>query len=234
MKTAAPATRRARGRIQSVWVVVRDPLDGELDSICRERCIGSAVDGLGRLLSLEEALFAIAELLILEVEDVPRIGAEAHEDSFFRVCRGLVADFPRRYAAYRKLRSDGWVVRLNALKFAADFMLYDGTPDEVHAHYAVIIASPSLRWREVLKGSRLAGSVAKDLLVVVFTGSCAAGGPHADTGEPQAAGAMVDEHPAQGMETSSVDTSSTLREFLSSPEAEAELVAIKRWTPHLT
>lgn len=254
---AAAMPRPASGRIHSMWVIVDNPPDAELDSIWSERCfgcIGTAFGLQGLLVSFEEALFAIAELSILEVQGLQALEGEAHEDSFFRVCSGFVRDFPKRYAAYRMLRLQGWVVRLGALKFGADFMLYDGSPDKVHARYIVIIAEESavlpLRWRDVLMGSRLAGAVAKDLALVLFrqaeegaaddsAEACgdalrsSSGRGRAGTRNRSRSSALTPVACAPMRDVSGCSGHNTLRQFLASPSARARVVAVKKWSPHV-
>ncbi|OLP85603.1 tRNA-splicing endonuclease subunit Sen2-1 [Symbiodinium microadriaticum] len=92
-------------------------------------------------------------------------------DTLFRKCCELVTEFPSRYLAYRHYRLQGWTVCPDSLKFGADFLLYDGRPDEVHADYALILATESLQWKDVVMASRLAQLVAKELLLVAANAS---------------------------------------------------------------
>ncbi|CAE8594537.1 unnamed protein product [Polarella glacialis] len=187
-------------------VLVRLGEGCRLFELRRDRCFGSKAGGLDSwLLSLEEALFLMSEMQVLEVDvsDSPRKMASSSE-AFFRECCKLVPAFPQRYAAYRHYRLVGWVVRPDALKFGADFLLYDGRQDEVHAEYAVIIANSSLLWKDVVMASRLEQTVAKDLLLVSF--------PELPLPEPTAA--------------------VSLPEFLSSPHAQVTELAVRRWNQH--
>ena len=51
---------------------------------------------------------------------------------------GGASTFPARYAAYGHYRRRGWVVR-SALKYGAEYALYRGAPDEVHAGRCVVL-----------------------------------------------------------------------------------------------
>ena len=52
--------------------------------------------------------------------------------------RGGASMFSARYAAYGHYRRQGWVVR-SAQKYGAEYALYRGTPDEVHAGRCVVL-----------------------------------------------------------------------------------------------
>mmetsp|Transcript_54759 Transcript_54759/g.152841 ORF Transcript_54759/g.152841 Transcript_54759/m.152841 type:complete len:151 (-) Transcript_54759:27-479(-) len=146
-------------------------------------------------------------------------------DALFRHGCGVVREFARRYAAFRQLRLEGWVVRPSALKFGADFLLYDGRPSEVHASYAAVIADPSMSWNEVVAGSRLANVVAKDLLVLAFFDAGA--GQRCHEKEVAPCGATAGNAPvASGMPTGLVP-------FLRSDAALVTEVVVKRWHAHI-
>eukprot|EP00418_Pyrodinium_bahamense_P075578 CAMPEP_0179051090 /NCGR_PEP_ID=MMETSP0796-20121207/21068_1 /TAXON_ID=73915 /ORGANISM="Pyrodinium bahamense, Strain pbaha01" /LENGTH=239 /DNA_ID=CAMNT_0020747625 /DNA_START=106 /DNA_END=825 /DNA_ORIENTATION=- len=197
------------GRLSGFNVLVQYKEGSRLANLCKDECYGSASDQLGAfLLTLEEALFLVAELRALVVECKGGTGT-VNADAFFRSCCTTVLDFPQRYAAYRHLRLAGWVVRPDALKFGADFLLYDGRVSECHAQYAVIIAKPTMQWKDVLTGSRLALLVAKELLLVMFLSGTR--------------GELLDP-------TSEV---ATLSSFVSSQDARITEIAAKQWFPHL-
>eukprot|EP00439_Symbiodinium_sp_Y106_P045720 s47_g5.t2 len=110
-----------------------------------------------------------------QVRDSPTLAGEVHtSDTLFLKCCELVREFPSRYLAYRHYRLQGWTVCPDSLKFGADFLLYDGRPDEVHADYALILTTECLQWKDVVMASRLAQLVAKELLLVATNASSSA------------------------------------------------------------
>lgn len=150
-------------------------VDGsDLVRLHKERAFGRPLDCLGALLySSEEALYLLTEVRALtsissSISDCHG-GTYLTADAVFQRCCEAAPDFPQRYAAYRHFRLQGWVVRPDAFKFGADFLLYDGLPNEVHAQYAAVLASPGILWKEVLASSRLATLVAKEVLLVLAT-----------------------------------------------------------------
>ena len=50
-----------------------------------------------------------------------------------------VPKFAQRFAAYRHYQLEGWVVRLDSLKFGADLLLYEGPPSEVTANELLVL-----------------------------------------------------------------------------------------------
>jgi len=172
-----------------------------------ERCFGSwskLCDGI--ILSLEEALFVQSEYQVLEV-DICSPQHMGHVDQLFSHCCELVSTFSQRYAAYWHLRNAGWIVRPEALKFGADFLLYRGRPSEVHAEYAVLVGTTKTQWRETLKCARLAHAVGKDLLLVFFLNE-------------------------QLGSNKVLQNSETLGEFLKSSAASITQVVTKCWHAH--
>jgi len=209
---------RALGQFYGRSVLVQCPLGCALVELAVERCYGSNCDGqLGDgilLLSLEEALFLLCELDVLEFElslEIP--GAAPFQgqeiaDRIFAHATLLVPQFPQRYAAYRHFRLKGWVVRPDALKFGADFLLYDGRIDEVHSRYEVLLVGPQVTWSDVQANARVAQAVNKDLLLTVV---------------------------GESMSSSDVGSEtrwSSLSAFLRSPDAAISEAVARRWHPH--
>lgn len=226
---AAPEAIQVHGAFCGTQLLVSCPAGCNLDKLRKERAFGTFIPELGQLIfSAEEALFLMAELsLLVSVsegrpdrspqqsggEEVP--GCLAADAVFSRCCRSI-PDFPQRYAAYRHFRRKGWIVRPDAFKFGADFLLYDGEPDEVHAQYAVLLAQPHMPWKEVLASSRLAQTVAKELVLVLFLG-------------------LADHDAAIGLEASPMEgspSSAALQAFLASPLATVSEVLVRRWHAH--
>mmetsp|Transcript_92843 Transcript_92843/g.277004 ORF Transcript_92843/g.277004 Transcript_92843/m.277004 type:complete len:224 (+) Transcript_92843:67-738(+) len=204
------------GCLCGLSVLVQRNAQSELSAVCAGECFGTVSDPLDVfLLTLEEALFLAAERGVLTVE-APSDGgsradagrAAASVDALFWYGCAAAIGFPRRYAAYRHLRLKGWVVRPDAVKFGADFLLYDGPVDKCHAQYAVILADAGMQWKEVLLGSRLAQIVAKELLLVLPT---------------RAGAALAAPEPRPG--------TTSLSSFLRSPEASVIEVVARQWLP---
>jgi len=204
------------GCIHGLSVLVRCREGSKLSVTCEEECFGSMCGDWGvMLLTLEEALFLVAERRVLPLRafdaGAPHAmlgeGQSMADAMFWYSCNAVVG-FPQRYAAYRHFRLKGWVVRPDAVKFGADFLLYDGPVDECHAQYAVIVANKGITVKEVLMGSRLAQLVAKELLLVFFLGG--------DSGGLQ--------EPARPFVS--------LSSFMQSEQARITEIVAKQWFPH--
>jgi len=104
------------------------------------------------ILLLEEAFFLSGFVRCLEIyreldEKGNDMNGELRElkkrqrlkpsDTWKLFCK-LEPSFPERYAVYHHFRSRGWIVK-SGLKFGADYLLYTGSPEIVHAAYSVII-----------------------------------------------------------------------------------------------
>eukprot|EP00747_Dinoflagellata_sp_TGD_P071663 gnl/TRDRNA2_/TRDRNA2_157141_c0_seq1.p1 gnl/TRDRNA2_/TRDRNA2_157141_c0~~gnl/TRDRNA2_/TRDRNA2_157141_c0_seq1.p1 ORF type:complete len:239 (-),score=38.23 gnl/TRDRNA2_/TRDRNA2_157141_c0_seq1:42-758(-) len=205
------------GSISGLSVLASCRTGSRLDHLRELHGYGSTCDSIGDhilLLSFEEALFLSTELQAL---DIVLDNRKQTADEIFQYCCTLVSEFPRRYAAYRHLRHKGWTVRPSGLKYGSDFMLYDGRPDQVHAHFAVIIADQNMHWKDVVASNRMAQIVAKDLLLVLFLES-------SEGGEPGASEGSVTRNLAQPLSLSS---------FLLSGEARITEIAVRRWQSHL-
>eukprot|EP00929_Paragymnodinium_shiwhaense_P074467 TRINITY_DN38121_c0_g1_i1.p1 TRINITY_DN38121_c0_g1~~TRINITY_DN38121_c0_g1_i1.p1 ORF type:complete len:262 (+),score=58.29 TRINITY_DN38121_c0_g1_i1:120-905(+) len=187
-----------------------------LGDLHEEECFGTKmrvhIEPAWLLFTSEEALYLHSErrairLVLPVAEDHSSTAASDDEvaNAFFRSCSLRDVHFPRRYAAYRHLRREGWTVRPAAVKFGADFSLYAGRVDEVHATYLALVPQKPLLWSDVVAGTRLADVVNKELLVLTFR----------DSDSAALAGAA------------------DLQEFLRSPAAEVSEVVVKRWHTHL-
>lgn len=101
-------------------------------------------------LTLEEALFLVYGLGVLDIQD-PSTSQTISTSNLFSICRSnsyfppqpsgnLSPDDPflLSYAVYHHFRSSGWVVR-PGIKFAVDYLLYNRGPVFSHAEFAVII-----------------------------------------------------------------------------------------------
>ncbi|KAL8796584.1 MAG: hypothetical protein Q9182_007329 [Xanthomendoza sp. 2 TL-2023] len=101
-------------------------------------------------LTLEEALFLVYALGVLEIQD-PSNSQQITTSHLFSLCRShshfppqptssLAPDDPflLSYVVYHHFRSLGWVVR-PGIKFAVDYLLYNRGPVFSHAEFAVIV-----------------------------------------------------------------------------------------------
>ncbi|CAK9079195.1 unnamed protein product [Durusdinium trenchii] len=160
--STARATSPARGNLCGHFVLAPCDRGSNLDLLRRQRCFGTETAPLGLVLSLEEALFLQLDSVLVICEGPAVLSKEA----FFERCCSRVPNFPACFVTYRHYRQDGWVVRPDALKFGCHFLLYEGSPSEVHARYSVILADEKMLWKDAIMASRLAQIVAKELLLV--------------------------------------------------------------------
>ena len=118
-------------------------------------------------LSLCEALFLVEKGKIIVVDGR---GREINTESFLKKAKRLEPNFPVRYTVYKDLRLRGYIVK-TALKFGADFRVYDRgvKPVEDHAKWIVypIYEAQTLTWYEFSAKNRVAHSTKKRLLVAI-------------------------------------------------------------------
>jgi len=91
-------------------------------------------------------------------------------DDFVKLARKVEPNFWIRYAAYKDMRSRGYIVK-TALKFGADFRIYDRgiKPGEDHAKWIMypVHEGSTLTWYEFSAKNRVAHSTRKRLLLAV-------------------------------------------------------------------
>ncbi|MQM19931.1 hypothetical protein Taro_052943, partial [Colocasia esculenta] len=150
-----------------------------LDRACFGRRIAtSEQDAHWFELGLEEAFYMAHDLecLAISAED----GKPMNGAVLWAHMRSKQETFPDLYRAYSHLRSKNWVVR-SGTQYGVDFVAYRHHPALVHSDYAVLVlpegdedkSSPRLRvWSDLQCTLRVAGSVAKTLLVLSIKGSC--------------------------------------------------------------
>ena len=109
-------------------------------------------------LSLVEAVY-LAEVGSLEI-----LNAKVHE--LFERATEIEADFERKYAVYRDLKSRGFVVK-TGYKFGSDFRIYrrvESVDDLPHSEYLVDVNPGEIEPNEMARAVRLAQSVRKRMV----------------------------------------------------------------------
>ena len=95
-------------------------------------------------------------------------------DKFSELACEIEQNFMIRYAVFADLRNKGYVVK-TALKFGADFMVYDKgkKPGEAHARWIIfpVYESSSLTWQDFAAKNRVAHSTKKNLLIAIVDDS---------------------------------------------------------------
>ena len=156
--------------------------EAEVKSIyCRERVLAESSDKSremydksrygtiledGRLqLSLLEALF-LMEKGKLDVLDSK--GKAIKFEQFLKKAQKFEPNFWIRYCVFKDIRNRGYIIK-TALKFGADFRIYDRgmKPGEAHARWIVypVHEGESLTWYEFAAKNRVAHSTKKRLLI---------------------------------------------------------------------
>lgn len=72
-----------------------------------------------------------------------------------------------RAVVYEKLRSLGWIVH-SGINYGADYLLYQSSPEEEHASYAVIVRKApegDLTWQEVIAFNRVIATANKAFVI---------------------------------------------------------------------
>jgi len=117
--------------------------------------------------SLVEALYLL-EKVKMDIYDEKN--QKVTFDDFIKLARKVEPNFSIRYAAYKDMRSRGYIVK-TALKFGADFRVYDRgiKPGEDHAKWIMypVHEGSTLTWYEFSAKNRVAHSTRKRLLLAV-------------------------------------------------------------------
>lgn len=73
---------------------------------------------------------------------------------------------------HQSLRQKGWVVH-GGLNYGVDFILYEGSPEEEHARYSLLMKdrNDSCSWREAVAVNRVATTARKKLVIAFVSGS---------------------------------------------------------------
>jgi tRNA-intron endonuclease len=156
--------------------------EAEVKSIyCRERVLAESSDKSremydksrygtiledGRLqLSLLEALY-LMEKGKLDILDSK--GKAIKFEQFLKKAQKFEPNFWIRYCVFKDIRNRGYIIK-TALKFGADFRIYDRgmKPGEAHARWIVypVHEGESLTWYEFAAKNRVAHSTKKRLLI---------------------------------------------------------------------
>ncbi|MBI5553737.1 MAG: tRNA-intron lyase [Candidatus Diapherotrites archaeon] len=124
-------------------------------------------DGFSTVLDLFEAFFLVQEEK-LSVEDSR--GKKLSVSSFLKKCLARDKKFYSKYAVFRVLRQNGFVVR-TGLKFGFDFRVYPKgkRPGEAHTHWVVQVCPEDFRFTfpELSRMVRLSGNIRTSLLLAV-------------------------------------------------------------------
>ena len=100
--------------------------------------------------------------------DVFVVGKKVSADKLTEMAMKVEKNFMIRYAVFADLRDKGYVVK-TALKFGADFMVYEKgkKPGQAHAKWVVfpVYESNSLTWYDFAAKNRVAHSTKKNLLI---------------------------------------------------------------------
>lgn len=225
-------TLRPCGWLQGRVVMSHCPHGCDLGPLLRNQCFGSVCKELGDcvvLFSLEEALYLLSEHNAIDIYTSEDMSIRLSSNDLFVAASKAANRFPQRYAAYRHFRLKNWIVRLDALKFGSDFLLYAGQVDEVHSRYEVLIIEPGLRWRDLQASTRVAQAVNKDLLIAVV-------GMSSGRAENSSATASVSSNCGNAAGRSGCASNircPSLSEFLESPASHISEAVVRRWHPHV-
>jgi len=126
---------------------------------------GSLLDD-GRIqLSLLEALYLLekGKLIILDGRNKP-----IDQEKFVKKAKKAEPNFWIRYCIFKDMRNRGYIIK-TALKFGADFRVYDRgvKPGEAHARWIIypVHEGETLTWYEFAAKNRVAHSTKKRLLI---------------------------------------------------------------------
>jgi len=133
----------ARGQLAGglVWLAVGEAAYGALYLACLGRPAplqwDAPPEARGVRLAPEEAFLLAHELGCLEVvpegSDCPLAPPE-----LWAALRAAAPGFSEAYAAFRHFLAKGWFVR-SGLSYGADYVLYRGHPEIVHAEFAAVV-----------------------------------------------------------------------------------------------
>lgn len=115
--------------------------------------------------SISEAFFLTEtnKIQILDFKNNPI----SQEQLLKKFCK-LDKNFPTKYTAFKDLRKKGYVVK-TALKFGADFRVYDKTKQTSHSKWLCypIQENQSIKWQDFAAKNRVAHSTKKNLLIAI-------------------------------------------------------------------
>ncbi len=117
-------------------------------------------------LSLLEALYLLEKKKIKIIDKKNPLTFE----KFLKIAKKTEPNFWIRYCVFKDIRNRGYVIK-TALKFGADFRIYDRgvKPGEAHARWIVypVAEGSTLTWHEFAAKNRVAHSTKKRLLIAV-------------------------------------------------------------------
>ena len=122
---------------------------------------GTLLDDGKVKLSLQEALYLVEKnkLIIVDGRNKP-----VTRDTFLKKANKIESNFRIKYSVFKDMRDRGYIIK-TALKFGADYRVYE--PGEDHAKWIVypVYEGESLTWHDFSAKNRVAHSTKKKLLV---------------------------------------------------------------------
>jgi len=117
------------------------------------------------ILDLMEGYY-LAKKKVIDVEN--QAGKELSPKELHDVCEASYTDFASKFAVYKKLREDGYVVT-PGIKFGSDFAVYEHGPGIDHAPYIVEVMSPRSKMTatSMVRSGRLATTVRKQFIIAI-------------------------------------------------------------------
>jgi tRNA-intron endonuclease, archaea type len=117
------------------------------------------------ILDLMEGYYLVTKKVI-EVEN--QAGKELSAKELHEVCEASYPEFAGKFAVYRKLREEGYVVT-PGIKFGSDFAVYEHGPGIDHAPYIVEVMSPQSKMTatSMVRSGRLATTVRKQFIIAI-------------------------------------------------------------------
>jgi len=117
------------------------------------------------ILDLMEGYY-LAKKKVIDVEN--QAGKELSPKELHDVCEASYTDFASKFAVYKKLREDGYVVT-PGIKFGSDFAVYEHGPGIDHAPYIVEVMSPQSKMTatSMVRSGRLATTVRKQFIIAI-------------------------------------------------------------------
>ncbi len=130
-----------------------------------QSAFGKIIDNKVQL-SLLEAMYLLEKKKIEIIDKKKPLTFE----NFLKLAKKTEPNFWIRYCVFKDIRNRGYIIK-TALKFGADFRIYDRgvKPGEAHARWIVypVAEGTTLTWHEFAAKNRVAHSTKKKLLIAV-------------------------------------------------------------------
>lgn len=115
--------------------------------------------------SLPEAFFLMkkGDLELFDLKN-KKLKSEEAEKKFEKIDK----KFKDKYLVFKDLRSKGYILK-SALKFGADFRVYEKNSSKEHSKWICYVDSSNknLTWQEFVAKNRIAHSIKKNLLIAI-------------------------------------------------------------------